>query len=53
MGNYSVLEYAKEEERLKAIAKEREIAKTLKTKGIDLKIIADATGFSIEEIDAL
>lgn len=43
----------REEERLKALAKEREIAKNLKNKGIDLKIIADATGLSIEEIGAL
>ena len=55
--NYSILDYAKkegrEEERLKAIAEKKEIAKNFKIKGIDLNIIADATGLSMEEIIAL
>ncbi|HMI01792.1 MAG TPA: hypothetical protein VK541_04875 [Pedobacter sp.] len=46
-------ESAREEERLKAIAEKKEIAKNFKTKGIDIKIIAEATGLSIEEIVAL
>lgn len=43
----------REEERLKALAEKKEIAKKLKTKGIDLKIIAETTDFSIDEIIAL
>lgn len=36
-----------------ALAEKKEIAKKLKTKGLDLTIIADATDLSIEEIVAL
>ncbi|ACU05919.1 MULTISPECIES: hypothetical protein [Pedobacter] len=47
---YSVLESAKEE---RALAEKKSIAKNFKIKGVDLKVIADATGLSIEEIVAL
>jgi predicted transposase/invertase (TIGR01784 family) len=46
-------ESAREEERLKAIAEKKEIAKILKNKGIDLEIIAEGIGFSLDEIIAL
>lgn len=46
-------ESAREEERLKAIAEKKDIAKYFKNKGIDLKIIAEATGLSVEDIVAL
>lgn len=40
-------------ERVKALEEKRTIARNLKNKGIDLGIIAEATGLSIKELEAL
>lgn len=48
--NYSILDYAKKEgHEVGALAEKKAIAKNLKIKGIDLNIITDVTGLSIEE----
>ncbi len=47
------LEKGREEERLKALTEKKEVAKNLKFKGIDIAMLVEATGFSIEYIDRL
>lgn len=56
--NKNIIDYAEEKGIEKgreegAIAEKKAIAKSLKTKGIDIKIIANATNLSIDEIIAL
>lgn len=43
----------REEERLKALAEKKQMARDLKTNGVDLDIISKVTGLSIEEINKL
>lgn len=52
-GKKEGLEEGRKEERLKALAEKKVIAKNLKIKGISLEIIAGATDLSIEEIVGL
>ncbi|RZM30419.1 MAG: hypothetical protein EOO88_00910 [Pedobacter sp.] len=40
----------REEERLRAWAEKMVIARNLKIEGVDIKIIAEATGLSLEEV---
>lgn len=40
-------------ERVKALEEKKQIARNLRNKNIDLQIIADATGLSVKEIEAL
>ncbi|MDR6786495.1 putative transposase/invertase (TIGR01784 family) [Pedobacter africanus] len=44
---------AKAEAEAKALEEKKAIARNLKDKGIDLKIIAEATGFKRKELEAL
>lgn len=52
-GREQGMEIGREEERLKALAEKRVIAKNFRVNGIDLNIISKATGLSTEEIIAL
>ncbi|MOA59826.1 hypothetical protein D3C78_1845380 [compost metagenome] len=47
------IEKGRQEERAKGLEEKKTIALNFKNKGIDLNIIAEATGLSIEEIKAL
>ena len=49
----SAAQKARDEERAKAENEKKEMARNLRKKAIDLEVITEVTGFSIDELEAL